>query len=218
MSDRPVGPIGQIGRIGPIGRRAAGFPSYLSYLSYRSYLSYLSYLSYPSSLSYRLPMTSRPLLRPFEALLLAAWFGGGLFLIVAASAAFSAAGNATTAAAVVGAMLSRWHYLALGAPLILLLLEWSARSLANTARVVLLALALLAASGQAGVDLRIHAMRAQSRTPISQRARTDPVRRAFGRLHGISMTLLALQVLLAAAVVAADQPSARRDTERPSMS
>lgn len=36
-------------------------------------------------------------------------------------------------------------------------------------------------------------------------------------MHGISMTLLALQVLLAAAVVATDY-SERRETDRPSMS
>ncbi|HEY0591460.1 MAG TPA: DUF4149 domain-containing protein, partial [Thermoanaerobaculia bacterium] len=153
------------------------------------------------------------LLRSVESLLLAAWFGGGLFLIFAAQAAFAAAGNPAAAAAVVGAMLARWHYLALGAPFILLLTEWRGRALANTARVVLLAAALLAASAQAGIDLRIHAIRAQSPTPISELAKADPVRRAFGRLHGISMSLLALQVLLAGAVVvAAAQPSARRDT------
>ncbi len=158
-------------------------------------------------------------LRSLEALLLAAWFGGGLFLILAAQAAFAAAGSPTAAAGVVGAMLDRWHYLALGAPFILLLTEWRARALANTARVVLLAAALLAASAQAGVDLRIHAIRARSATPISQLAKGHPVRRAFGRLHGISMSLLALQVLLAGAAVVASQPSARRDTTaRPSMS
>lgn len=160
----------------------------------------------------------RRLLSSFEALVLAAWFGGALFLILAAQAAFGAAGNATSAANVVGAMLARWHYLALGAPLALLLIEWRGRSLAGTARVVLLAAALLAASAQAGVDLRIHAIRAGSATPISQLAKAHPVRRAFGRLHGVSMALLALQLLLAGAVVAT-HPSARRETTiRPSMS
>jgi hypothetical protein len=159
------------------------------------------------------------LLRSLESLLLAAWFGGALFLIFAAQAAFGAAGSPTSAAAVVGAMLTRWHYLALGAPFILLLIEWRGRALANTARVVLLAVALLAASVQAGVDLRIHAIRAQSPTPVSELSKAHPVRRTFGRLHGISMTLLALQLLLAGAVVAAAHPSERRDTtERPSMS
>jgi hypothetical protein len=157
-------------------------------------------------------------LRILESLLLAAWFGGALFLILAAQAASRAAGSATAAAAVVGAMLAQWHYLALGVPLILLLIEWRGRALANTARVVLLALALLAASAQAAADLRIHAIRAGSRTPVAELAKSHPVRRAFGRLHGISMALLALQLLLAGAVVATDHPSARRETDRPSMS
>lgn len=153
-----------------------------------------------------------------ESLLLAAWFGGGLFLILAAQAAFAAAGTPASAASVVGAMLTRWHYLALGVPFVLLLVEWRGRALVNTARVVLLAAALLAASAEAAVDLRIHTIRAESPVPVSELARTHPVRRSFGRLHGISMTLLALQVLLAAGVVATTHPSARRDTERPSMS
>lgn len=53
----------------------------------------------------------------------AIWLGSGIFLILAAQAAFRAAPNATAAADVVGAMLSRWHYIALAAPLALLALE-----------------------------------------------------------------------------------------------
>jgi hypothetical protein len=159
------------------------------------------------------------MLPSLERLLLAAWFGAGLFLMLAAApAAFGAAGSAAAAAAVVGAMLARWHYLALGAPLILLIVEWRGRGLASTARIVLLSLALLAASAEGGVDLRIRAIRASSPTPISELAKSHPVRRAFGRLHGISMALLALQVLLAGALVARDQDSVRRETDRPSMS
>ena len=156
--------------------------------------------------------------RTLESLLLAAWFGGGLFLILAAQAAFGAAGSPGAAAAVVGAMLARWHYLALGGPLVLLLIEWRSRALARTARVVLLALALLAASAEAGVDLRIHAIRASAATPVSELPRSHPVRRRFGALHGISMTLLLLQVLLAAGVVATDHSGRRETTDRPSMS
>ncbi|HEU5163703.1 MAG TPA: DUF4149 domain-containing protein [Thermoanaerobaculia bacterium] len=164
-------------------------------------------------------MTRQEMARAAESLLLAAWFGGGIFLMFAAApAAFRAAGSATAAAGVVGAMLARWHYLALGAPLILLMIEWRGRALAQTARVVLLALALLAASAQAGVDLKIHAIRAASPTPISDLAKTHPTRRSFGRLHGISMALLTLQVLLAGAVVATGQASVRREIDRPSMS
>jgi hypothetical protein len=159
------------------------------------------------------------LLPSLERLLLAAWLGGGLFLMFAAApAAFAAAGSSTAAAAVVGAMLSRWHYLALGAPLVLLGVEWRGRALANTARIVLLSLALLAASAEVGVDLRIRAIRAASPTPISALAESNPVRRAFGRLHGISMALLALQVLFAAGLVATGQDSVRREIERPSIS
>ena len=133
-----------------------------------------------------------------QRLIAALWLGSAFFLMLAASAAFRAADNPTTAADVVGAMLTRWHYIALLAPLVLFALE-----LRHVRRVVLVAIftALILAAIQGLTDLRIRSIRASSAIPISNLDRDDPVRRHFGLLHGFSMILLLAQTLAAAAVV-----------------
>ncbi|HEV7921344.1 MAG TPA: hypothetical protein VGR02_11205 [Thermoanaerobaculia bacterium] len=120
--------------------------------------------------------------------------------MLAASAAFRAAGNPTVAADVVGAMLTRWHYIALAAPLVLFALE-----LRRVRRVVLLLLfaCVLLAAAQSFVDLQIRAIRAGSPVAISELRRENPLRRRFGMLHGFSMMLLALQAIGAGVVVGA---------------
>ena len=120
--------------------------------------------------------------------------------MLAASAAFRSSPNATTAADVVGSMLARWHYIALAAPLALFALE-----LRHARRWVLavILLALLLAAAQAFVDLKIRTIRASSRVSISELDRSDPVRKRFGALHGVSMLLLVVQAVAAAVVVAA---------------
>jgi hypothetical protein len=132
-------------------------------------------------------------------LIQALWLGSGVFLMLTASAAFSAAGNATDAANVVGAVLTRWHYIALLAPLLLLFLEWR-RS--RPAMLVILFIAILLASFQSLLDTRIRVMRGDSIVPISSLPHDDPVRQRFGMLHGISQLFLLGQVIAAAAVVA----------------
>lgn len=145
----------------------------------------------------------------------AIWLGSGLFLIaIAAPAAFRGAPNSTVAADVVGIMLSRWHYLALGAPLLLLVLDW------RRGRVVVLSVvfvAILLAAAQVATDLRIRSLRASSPVPIGQLSREDPVRRQFGRLHGVSSLLLLMQVIAAGLALAMDreaypQPAAAQAT------
>ncbi|HEX3067046.1 MAG TPA: hypothetical protein VHX14_00615, partial [Thermoanaerobaculia bacterium] len=84
-------------------------------------------------------------------LIRALWLGSGAFLILTAAAAFGAASNATDAANVVGAVLTRWHYIALFAPLLLLLLEWR-RS--RPVMLILLFIAILLASSHALLDTR----------------------------------------------------------------
>ena len=101
-----------------------------------------------------------------------------------------------------GAMLVRWHYLALLAPLALMILEWK-RAKARMQLVLFAAIVL--ASAQALADTRIRSIRQQSIVPISSLSPADPVRRRFGMLHGISSLLLVAQVAMAgAAVVMAD--------------
>lgn len=118
--------------------------------------------------------------------------------MIAASAAFRAAPNPTAAADVVGAMLTRWHYIALGAPLVLFAL-----ALRGGRKFVLIVLfvALLCAAAQAFVDLKIRSIRMNSTTPMSEMRRDDPVRKRFGMLHGVSMMLLVAQTVAAAVVV-----------------
>jgi hypothetical protein len=123
--------------------------------------------------------------------------------MLAASAAFRAAPNPTAAADVVGAMLTRWHYIALAAPLLLFAFE-----LQRVRRFVLVLLffAVLLGAAQAFVDLRIRSIRWSTSVPISSLSPSNPTRRLFGALHGVSMSLLALQTLIAAAVVMAKEP------------
>ena len=131
------------------------------------------------------------------------WFGSGAFLIaVAAPAAFRAAPNSSVAADIVGVMLSRWHYIGLGAPLLLLFLDWR-RGRMYVLAIVFVGIVLAAA--QAATDLRIRALRAQSPVPISELSREDPLRRQFGRMHGISSLLLLMQVVAAGVALAMDR-------------
>jgi len=131
------------------------------------------------------------------------WLGSAIFVILAAVAAFGALNTATDAANVVGAILTRWHYIALLAPLALLALEW------RRSRPLVLGLlfaAILFASAQALVDTRIRAMRLESPVPITSLASGDALRRRFGLLHGVSSMLLLAQVITAgAAVVTTDE-------------
>lgn len=143
------------------------------------------------------PLVAAPPAR-FAKLLAALWFGAGAFILIAAAAIFRAAESPVIAANVVGAMLTRWHYLALLVPVALVFL------LRNRARSIVLAAlftAIVLASVQAFVDLRIRQIRASTPIAISALDRDDPLRRQFGMLHGLSSLLLVLQVLAAAAVV-----------------
>ena len=118
--------------------------------------------------------------------------------MLAATAAFRAAGNPNQAANVVGALLTRWHYIALLAPMLLMILEWK-RGLTRL-QVVLFA-AIVCASLQAFADTRIRLMRLDSPVPISSLSPDDPLRRRFGIQHGISTLLLLAQAVTAAAAV-----------------
>ena len=138
-----------------------------------------------------------------QRLIAALWLGSAFFLMLSAQAAFRAAGNTSIAADVVGSMLTRWHYIALAAPLALFALELRR---ARPLILIVLFVAIILAAGQSFVDLRIRSIRASSPIAISNLDRTDPVRRRFGALHGLSMVLLLAQTLIAATVVLAGSP------------
>jgi hypothetical protein len=135
-----------------------------------------------------------------QRLIAALWFGSAVFLMLAASAAFGAAPNATAAADIVGALLTRWHYIALGAPLALFALEF--RNVRTWVLSVIFAGLMLAAT-QSFVDLRIRSIRMSLDQPVSSLPRDNPIRRSFGALHGISMLLLLSETIAAAIVVSA---------------
>jgi MbtH protein len=133
-----------------------------------------------------------------KRLLAALWFGSAAFVMLAASAAFRVAPTPVVAADVVGALLTRWHYIALIVPLVLFALELRR---VRFGVLVLLFIAIVFASMQGFADVRIRSIRASSDIPISYLSRRNPLRREFGVLHGISSGLLLLQALVAAAVV-----------------
>ena len=120
-----------------------------------------------------------------------------MFILIAATAIFRIGGPDT-----VGAVLTRWHYIALLAPLALVFFEWRKQ---RSRVVLLLFLAVVIAAGEALLDVRIAAMRRDSPVPISSLSRNSSVRRRFGIMHGVSTLLLILDVIAAAAVIAADR-------------
>ena len=111
----------------------------------------------------------------------ALWFGSGVFVAIAAAAVFRIAGPDA-----IGAMLTRWHYIALLAPLALVILEWRRQ---RTAMVLLLFTGIVIAAAESLLDIRISALR------------RDPVRPHFALLHGISVVLLLADIVIAATVV-----------------
>jgi hypothetical protein len=142
----------------------------------------------------------------------AIWLGSGVFLLLAAQAAFKTAPSSSAAAALVGALLGRWHYIALAAPIALLILEWRrARSLV----LIIIFAGVVFAAAQAMIDLRIRSIRANSPVPISELSRQDPVRRNFGMLHGISTLLLLAQIATAGAALAVDREAYEGKTNTP---
>jgi hypothetical protein len=99
-------------------------------------------------------------------------------------------------------MLSVWHYIAIALPLILLGFEWRH---ARARVMAILFAGIILASMQVAADLRIRAIRELSwPVPISSLPHTDPLRRRFGLLHGVSSLLLLAQVGVAAIAVVSD--------------
>jgi hypothetical protein len=101
-------------------------------------------------------------------------------------------------------MLSAWHYIAIALPVILLALEWRR---ARALMVVVLFAGIVFGATQIAVDLRIRAIRETAAVPVSSLPRTDPIRRRFGMLHGISMLLLLAEIVAAGVAVATDTES-----------
>jgi hypothetical protein len=122
-------------------------------------------------------------------------------MFVAAPAAFRHAPDSGVAGDIVGAMLGRWHYIAILVPTLLLVAEWRSERLERTAPVLLLVAALVCASLQVAADIRVRGMRAASPVPIGMLRKSDPVRKKFGVMHGISSGLMLAQLLLGTGLV-----------------
>jgi len=145
------------------------------------------------------------------SVLVALWVGGGLFFItVAAPAAFRGSPDRTAAANVVGQMLQKWHLIALLIPAALIIVEWK-RGFRRDARWAILVIAVFLAAAESVVDLRIRAIRSRSITPISELSTSDPARRQFGLLHGLS-TILAGANVLAGIVLLMRRDADRRES------
>jgi len=124
----------------------------------------------------------------------AVWFGSAAFLLcIAAPAAFRASDSATNAANVVGAMLGGWHYIAIVAPILLLVIEWRR---ARGAVIAVVFAGVVFAATEVAIDLHIRTIRRTSIVPISSLSRNDPIRREFGMFHGVSSMLLIAQVIV----------------------
>ena len=97
-------------------------------------------------------------------------------------------------------MLTPWHYVAIAAPLVLLIIE---RKRQRSWVLVVIVAAIFLSSMQAIADLRIRSMRNRAVVPISSMPRESSIRKQFGILHGLSTLLLVGQVIAAGVVVAA---------------
>ncbi len=130
-----------------------------------------------------------------------AWLGAALLLAASvAPAAFGALPSRDLAGAVIGRVLPVVFISGALAGLFAFLLTRSWPGLA---------MAVACAIAQFGVDARIARLRAAIGGPVDALAADDPRRVAFGRLHGVSVTLLGLAMIGAAAVVVGAALAAR---------
>ena len=123
-------------------------------------------------------------------LIAALWLGSGLFIAIAAAAVFRVSGPDA-----IGVILTRWHYIALIAPLALIFFEWRRQ---RGRIVLLLFIAIVIAAVESAADVRIATMRRESVQPVR-------MLRSFQILHGVSTLLLLADIAVAAAVVALDR-------------
>jgi len=144
--------------------------------------------------------------RILQALLLAIWFGGSLFIvIIAAPVVFQRAPTREAAGSVVGGMLQQWYWVSMAVPVILIAAALSQDFSSVSSRrapLLLLTAALVFSLCRFVVDGRIHAIRDASPVPVSSLSAADPLRKRFGRLHGMSSLLLLAETATAGALIA----------------
>lgn len=139
------------------------------------------------------PMTSALLV----LVLLSAWIGAALLVTASvAPAAFAVLPTRTLAGALVGRVLPVvfWSGIVLAVASIALLRLLPERGYTTIALVVV---AIACAIAQLGIAPRIERVRAAIGGPVDALAPTDPLRQAFGRLHGLSVLTLGVAMLAA---------------------
>ncbi|HEX8247875.1 MAG TPA: DUF4149 domain-containing protein [Pyrinomonadaceae bacterium] len=138
--------------------------------------------------------------------LVALWLGAAVFFSAAvAQSAFAVLPSRELAGAIVNKTLAILNYSGIVVGLILL-----ASSIVKTQRVnrvklwveqgLLLFLTAACAFGQFVIGARLHNLRLQIGRPIDEIAADDPLRIAFGALHGYSVAVLAFAMLAALVV------------------
>lgn len=143
-------------------------------------------------------------------LVLAGWLGAALLVVLSvAPAAFAVLPTRALAGALVGRVLPVLFWSGMIIGVALGVLGWSSPS--RLARIAIaMALAGACATAQFGVSPRIAQLRLQAGGAIDALDASDPRRRAFGRLHGISVALLGvagLSAMLALYLVVREVPS-----------
>ncbi|HTS81130.1 MAG TPA: DUF4149 domain-containing protein [Myxococcaceae bacterium] len=141
------------------------------------------------------------MLHSTHRMLLVAFLGALLLFATTVTPALFASVPPSAAARVVGRVLPVLDAVGLVLGLAAVALGLTGRS-ARAAVVLGAALAALAACSLFLVTPEIASLRRSTGEAISQLPPTDPARRRFGALHGISTVLFALQGVLAAALVA----------------
>lgn len=159
-------------------------------------------------------MPRRVMLPIVESCALALWLGGAvLFAAAVAPAAFAVLPTRTLAGELVGRVLPIVFYAGMLAGVLVIVLErihaeewrWSAGAVGGGVA------AVACAAAQFIVGSRIEQVRSRIAGPVDALPPGDPLRVAFGRLHGISVALLGVAMLAAAvALVTVARDLARR--------
>ena len=132
--------------------------------------------------------------------LLAAWLGATIIVgAVVAPAAFAVLPTRTLAGALVGRVLPPLFWSGAGIGVIAAVVAW--RSQRIPALVAALAIVAATTAAQIIVAPRIEAIRVSAGGPIDALPRDDARRITFGRLHGVSVALLGVAAIAAAATL-----------------
>jgi hypothetical protein len=148
------------------------------------------------------------ILRFLQFLSLGVWVGAALFVgVLLAPGAFATLPTRELAGNVVGMALARLHLLGYACGAVFLLASVigarSVSALARPAAICVIAMLLLTAANQFGVNAKVSDLREQMRAEFGSVDATPaghPLRAQFGRLHGVSsaVELLTLVIGLAA--------------------